>query len=283
MPQQFDYEIAPAYKTCEREIRALVSNFNRDGETLFHKRNTIKRMQLGNAAVAVKSFRIPGFVQSLIYGLCRKSKARRSFEHALKLQQLEISTPAPVAYLENKKGGRLQDSYYICLLSDATMDMADILQSYDDSAPSKDIIRAFTQFTFDMHERNVLHIDHNSGNTLVSKSDEGIHFSVIDINRMRFKPLNIRQRLNNFVRLTDDTRVLDCIAETYAQCSGLAVDDSKSLLAQLKQRHLNKLALKRKIKSIFRKPAPQTFSKTERNDKNRALNGNINNSKRGDN
>jgi len=251
--QQIRYDIAPSFSHRKDEVFGLVRDFCTTGETLFQKRNTIKKMYLGETSVAVKSFRMPGALQSFIYGLWRKSKARRSFEHATKLQQLGISTPSPVAFIEHKQGNCLRDSYYICLFSDSTCDMADILQPYDNSTRSREVVEAFTRFTFGMHENNVLHIDHNAGNTLVTFANDNIEFSVIDINRMRFRPLGIKQRLNNFVRLTDDEHVLTCIAETYAQCSGVPGEYCKSLLAQLKQKHLRKLAIKNKLKSFFRK------------------------------
>ena len=41
-------------------------------------------------------------------------------------------------------------------------------------------------YTAVMHEREVLHLDYSPGNILWDKDDEGYHFTVVDINRMRF-------------------------------------------------------------------------------------------------
>lgn len=248
-----DYQIAEDYTNFRDEILLLTDNFEKIGETIFHQRNTIKKLSIGDTDIAMKSFRQPRGLQALVYGMLRKSKARRSFEHARKLQALGVNTPAPVAYIENKTSGRLQNSYYLCRFEESSGNMADVLQPFDASDRSIEILKAFTQFTFEMHEKNVLHIDHNTGNTLIRSTTEGIDFSIIDINRMQFKSLSIRQRLNNFVRLTDDIQALNLIADTYAECSGQPVTYCRNLLLTLKKKHLRKLALKQKMKSAFRK------------------------------
>ena len=44
----------------------------------------------------------PNFINSLIYGYLRKSKAQRSFEYAKILLSKNIGTPQPFAFYENK-------------------------------------------------------------------------------------------------------------------------------------------------------------------------------------
>ena len=79
-------------------------------------------------------------------------------------------------------------------------------------------LRSFVRFTFTMHQAGALHCDHNAGNTLIRENGNDDQFTVIDINRMQFKSLTLRERLNNFVRLSDHPIVLKTIADSYAQC-----------------------------------------------------------------
>ena len=74
---------------------------------------------LNQGTINVKQFGTPSFPNNFIYGKLRKSKARRSFEHAHRLLQLGFDTPLPYAYIEiyrrNALGiPMLRRSYYIC-------------------------------------------------------------------------------------------------------------------------------------------------------------------------
>ena len=91
-----------------RSVRQ-VGSFNRwrEGEVLFSKRNTLRRVD----GVVVKQFATPGFIRGLWYGLFGTSKARRSYEYAL---QMESLTPRPIAYHEVRICGILRESWYAC-------------------------------------------------------------------------------------------------------------------------------------------------------------------------
>ena len=48
------------------------------------------------------------------------------------------------------------------------------------------ILRAFTRFTFQLHENGINFLDHSPGNTLVKKVGKEYEFYLVDLNRMNF-------------------------------------------------------------------------------------------------
>lgn len=58
------------------------------------------RLGVVDGDINVKAFGRPRFPNNFVYGSIRKSKARRSFEHALRLRTLGFTTPLPYGYAE---------------------------------------------------------------------------------------------------------------------------------------------------------------------------------------
>ena len=249
---------APSFRYLAPDLKVLEEQFTANENLLYAKRNVIKKMQLGSQAVVVKSFKPPGLIRALIYANVQKSKALRSYENALKLQQLGILTPEPIAVIEYTRGYRLTESYYITRHYPHEYTMEAVLkkaaasdQSMECSEQSQSmaIVEAFVQFTFNMHQANVLHCDHNPNNTLIGEKDGAFEFAIIDLNRMRFKKLSLVQRLNEFVRLSDDPFVLSKISTTYAQCLGLPANGCHDILMKLMRRR----GRIRRAKQFFKK------------------------------
>src|SRR5690606_28482897 len=131
----------------------------------------------------------------------RKSKAQRSYEYANKLVQLGIGTPQPIAYFELPKALTFYKSYYIS--EHAAYDFTYRELNHDFEMESHEaILRAFTRFTFDLHQKEVHFLDHSPGNTLIQITDDGYKFLLVDLNRMEFRPLDLVTRIKNFSRLT---------------------------------------------------------------------------------
>jgi len=90
------------------KVLEIVNSFGHTGETFWKKRNTIKIFDLGDEKWNVKSFQVPHLINRFAYKYVRKSKARRSFEHAEILLDKGIKTPKPIAYIEILHGSDLQ-------------------------------------------------------------------------------------------------------------------------------------------------------------------------------
>ena len=85
--------------------------FDREGEVLHAGRNTIKAFEAEGERLVVKRFKRPNLLRAVIYTFFRRSKARRSYEHAVRLRALGVDSPEPVAWSEYRRRGLLCDSY----------------------------------------------------------------------------------------------------------------------------------------------------------------------------
>lgn len=179
-----------------------------EGEIIFQKRNTLRRKD----GVIIKQFQTPNILKGLWYGLMGKSKARRSFEYAMKMQGL---TPKPIAYKEIRCFGILRESWYACDESVCRHTFNELIGKKDFPNREK-ILEAIGKYTAELHLRKIIHEDYSGGNILFC--EDGSHIEVIDLNRIRFrKSLSREQRLRNFERLNIDRDALKTIATAYAQ------------------------------------------------------------------
>ena len=83
-----------------------------------------------------------------------------------------------------------------------------------------------------MHDREVLHLDYSPGNILWDKDDEGYHFTVVDINRMRFGKVGMKDGCAALCRLWGPKRFIELIARSYADARGYNQDKAVRLTMQ---------------------------------------------------
>lgn len=181
-------------------------------------RNMIKLFELNGEKINIKSFKIPHLINKVAYKYLRKSKARRSFEYAAILLDKGVGTPAPIAYFENYNWLGLKDSYYVSEHLEAELTFRELVEIPD--YPDMDnILRQFTRFTFDLHEKGIEFLDHSPGNTLIKSMGEGKYsFYLVDLNRMKFhKELSLEKRINNLRRLTYKKEMVRVISNEYTK------------------------------------------------------------------
>ena len=195
-----------------RSVRQ-VGDFDRwhEGEVIFSRRNTLRLTD----DIVVKQFAVPNLLRGLWYGLIGRSKARRSYEYALRMNGL---TPAPVAYREVRMLGVLRESWYACRKSECKHTFNELIGQ--PGYPNRtDILKAIGRFTATLHRRGILHGDYSGGNILFTA--DGSRVEVIDLNRIRFcNRLSREQRLLNFERLNIDRDALRTMVEAYAAAMG---------------------------------------------------------------
>ena len=191
----------------------LLGEFDRwhEGEVIFSRRNTLRLTD----DIVVKQFAVPNLLRGLWYGLFGRSKARRSYEYALRMNGL---TPAPVAYREVRILGVLRESWYACRKSECKHTFNELIGQ--PGYPNRtDILKAIGRFTATLHRRGILHGDYSGGNILFTA--DGSRVEVIDLNRIRFcSRLSREQRLLNFERLNIDRDALRTMVEAYAAAIG---------------------------------------------------------------
>ena len=100
-----------------KKVTFLIDNFLIEGKILVNgQRNTIKLFKVEDITLNIKSFKKPNLINKIAYRYFRKSKARRSFEFASKLMEMQIGTPQPVAFFENYDFVGLKESYtLVCI------------------------------------------------------------------------------------------------------------------------------------------------------------------------
>ena len=206
------------YRQWEEFVRTLPDLFERGGETLHDGRNCIKAFDVEGTRLVVKRFRQPNPFNRLVYTFFRGSKAERAYRNALRLEELDVQTPAPIAYLNLERKGLLS----ICYL----------VTTYTDYAPILDIEReplsvaiaafdAFVHYTVELHEKGVRHDDYNLTNVLYRRQADGsFRFELIDVNRMHFGPLSRRQCLSNVIRMCASMDITYYMSKRYAEVRG---------------------------------------------------------------
>ncbi|MDE6397311.1 MAG: hypothetical protein K2K84_08565, partial [Muribaculaceae bacterium] len=190
----------PGYESL-RELIETIATAGVPAEAVEHRgyRNRLFTLPTPAGQVNIKAFRLPTFPNKFIYTNFRKSKARRSAEHALKLLSLGIGTPPPVAWIEIKRGGQLRESYYISLEVPVEGDLR-----YWERLPAVErdtLLEAYARFMVRLHEHGVLHHDLSPGNVIWTRDEHGdYNFKLVDLNRMSFfdRPLHVKQRLSHF-------------------------------------------------------------------------------------
>lgn len=212
------------------------------------KRNIIKIIKLNDFDLNIKAFKVPNLINQIAYKFFRKSKAERSFEYANKLKKLNIGTPNPIAYFEYKKGLFFKKSFYVSEQLNCDLTYRELI--HDFNYPDYDnILRAFTRFTFNLHEKGIQFLDHSPGNTLIKKQDDNTYeFYLVDLNRMNFGTLNFETRIKNFARLSKHKSMVEVMSDEYAKC--IAADYNKvfDLMWQETKNFRAKITRKKELK-----------------------------------
>ena len=206
-----------------KKVTFLIDNFLIEGKILVNgQRNTIKLFKVEDITLNIKSFKKPNLINKIAYRYFRKSKARRSFEFASKLMEMQIGTPQPVAFFENYDFVGLKESYYACVHLENVFEFREIVQN--EAFENRDfIIRKFTQFTFEMHEKGIEFLDHSPGNTLIRKNQDATYsFFLVDLNRMKFhKEINLETRIKNLSKITHKKEMVEIISNEYSKILGI--------------------------------------------------------------
>jgi hypothetical protein len=240
------------YKIYKKQIDNFIENFKISG-IQFGKasRNTIKLFELNNELLNIKAFKIPNIFNQVIYSFFRKSKAQRSFEYANKLIALGINTPKPIAYFESKPSFLFKSSFYVSKHFECDLTYREL--SRDLNYPDHDnILRAFTRFTYKLHELGVNFLDHSPGNTLIKKVGKDYVFYLVDLNRMEFKPMDFKTRINNFSRLTTQQSMIKVMSDEYAKVSGEDYNKVFKLMRQFTQEFQDKFQRKKRLKKTLK-------------------------------
>lgn len=201
-----------------KELLEIIHNFESLGQDfVVGNRNKIKIIPYNGVLLNIKSFKIPGFINGIIYRFFRKSKAERSYVYAKVLKDNHIGTPEPIAFYENKTWLQLLDSYYICEHLEVDYVFKELFNK--DIPELDEILKQFAHFCFKLHESGIEFLDHSPGNTLIKKRAENQYdFYLVDLNRMKFhNKMDFTTRMKNLRRITPSEYMVKIISSEYAK------------------------------------------------------------------
>lgn len=224
-----------------------IRNYFEDSFDSIHKaRNEIKVIDFRGESLVVKSFKIPNIINKVVYTFFRDSKAKKSYENSIKIIDF---VPRPVGYIEFKKFGFIDDSYFLSenFKYDFTI-REPLLQA--DFRDREGVFKAFARFTYDLHEKGILHLDYSPGNILIKEEDKSYIFKIVDINRMEFRELSSDERLKNFSKLWAKDDDLKTIIKEYAKL--INKDGQSCIESALKysQAHKDRKNMKKRLRGV---------------------------------
>jgi hypothetical protein len=246
-PLTIKYTLNQKYNTFKKFLLDIQTYFKENSNTIHKARNELKIIEFNSTQTVVKAFRVPNKINQIVYAYFRDSKAKKSYENAIRLQDLNINTPEPIGYIEFYRLGLFKESFFIAKKFDYDFTIREPLRNFE-LENREDIIKAFVGFTFNLHQNGVYHKDYSAGNILVVKKDNEWKFSLVDINRMEFKPVDIHLGLDNFAKLWLDENSLELIAKEYAFLSKITENEAIAILKECDKKLKNFVEFKRKAR-----------------------------------
>jgi serine/threonine protein kinase len=225
-------------------LKNIQNYFNTSQDSIHKARNEIKIINFDGESLVVKSFKIPNILNKVIYTFFRDSKAKKSYDNSLKIGHF---SPNPIGYIEFKKSGLFNESYFVSENFKYDFTIREPLLQADFKDKEK-VFKAFARFTYEIHEKGILHLDYSPGNILIKEEDKSYIFKIVDINRMEFRTLNIDERLGNFAKLWAKNDDLKTIIKEY--CKLINADEEGSIKIALKysQEHKDRKNAKKRLR-----------------------------------
>lgn len=224
--QKYTIYISSRYEYLREEITAIARNgVPPEAEVIYEGRNTLYRMNFGKVTAIIKSFRLPGFINSRIYTNFRKSKAMRSYQNSKAMIKLGFHVPEPIAYIEVKRGMRLRESYYICEEIKGCE-----LRHWEEYPESEPMLPELAKEIVKLHRAGVYHKDFSPGNILYTGTEAaGYSFFFVDLNRMEFGVKSRRKLMSMFKSINLNVDAMVKLARLYAKAAG---EDEERVVAE---------------------------------------------------
>lgn len=229
-------------------IESIPTRILHEGTVLYVQRNLIHELVTPDGLhLNVKRYHKPFFFNNLVYSSgIRKPKGLRAYEYPFLLAQKGIDTPESIAYIEERKWGLLQYTYFVSVQLPYKQ-VADIIDA--PAGTYTDLILSLAAFTAHMHEQGVLHKDYSPGNILFQQETDGMYkFSIVDINRMRFGQVDMQTGCRNFARLWGPKHFTITLVREYARLRGFNPDESERIALEARTQFWERFQKKYTVK-----------------------------------
>lgn len=240
------YKIIDNTNDTKEFIINIQEHFKNSDDSIHKARNEIKVIDLKNRHFVIKSFKIPNIINKIVYTFFRDSKAKKSYENSIKIIDF---VPKPIGYIEFKKLGLIDESYFVSEKFDYDFTIREPLLEAD-FRDKEEVFKSFAKFTYGLHEKGILHLDYSPGNILIKKEDDNYTFKIVDINRMEFRTLSVDERLKNFAKLWAKDDDLKIIIKEYAKL--IDEDEHSCIETSLKysQAHKDRKNMKKRLRGV---------------------------------
>ncbi|MEH6442592.1 MAG: lipopolysaccharide kinase InaA family protein [Oceanospirillaceae bacterium] len=240
------YQINANYLQNKDFILDIDTAFAQSDLVLQDARNKIKKVLGDDLDLVVKSFKVPNYLNSILYTFLRQSKACRSFEYSLKIADY---VPQGIAYIEYFDKGLLAKSYFISEAFNYDFTIREPL--LDKHFVNKQAVyKAFALFSYRLHEDGIVHKDYSPGNILIKKIAGEYVVKIIDINRMAFHSLSLKQRMHNFSKLWASDDDLAMIVTEYAKLTDFDSAECQRLAKHYNQQNKRFKNFKKRLKGL---------------------------------
>ena len=195
------------------------------GETIYCKRNEIRRFTHQGQVFIVKRYKKVNILQRFVYTFFRPTKAKRAYSFAQEFRQRGIDTPREVAYIETGNWRLFSIGYFVSLEAKGTETHL-LLREVKEF--SHELAHAVAVQVLLMHSKGILHGDLNLSNFLCTEQADGYHFTMIDSNRSHFRnrmPTD-SECLANLVRITHRRDLYEYLVRQYAELRGWNADQT---------------------------------------------------------
>jgi len=234
------------YSNFKNFILNIDEKFNQNQNTIHKARNELKIINYNDIDTVVKSFKIPNILRRIVYTYFRDTKAKKSYDYSLKIGGF---TPKPIGYIEFYEDKLLTKSYFISEKFEYDFTIREPLLQ-DNFRNKVEILKEFANFTYKLHQNNILHKDYSPGNILIKQEDDKFIFKIVDINRMEFKPLSFDECIKNFNKLWAKDSDLIVVLTQYAKISNNDIDECLQIGLKYNQQLKNKVNMKKRFKGI---------------------------------
>lgn len=140
----------------------------------------VSRLSINGKDIVVKRYNHKGFIHSVRHTI-KKSRALRGWLHAHRLRMLKVATPKPLAYIENRRGLLLWQSYLVTEYVKGQM-LRDFLRDNNATKEKRSMVtRQVTNLLDKLGQNRITHGDLKHSNILITENEPVL----IDIDAMK--------------------------------------------------------------------------------------------------